>query len=157
MQRVVATGSPEPARQGRPLGGGKLQAHQAFLIEQVQAKPDITMPERAAELAARHGVTASPAWLSRVLCKAGFIYKKAPMASEQARADVRERRRGWIEQRRPRMRASPARLVFIDETAVTTKMTPCAAEARAPIAWRPTPPSAAGKPRPSSPACAAAG
>jgi len=45
------------------------------------------------------------------------------MASEQARADVRERRRGWIEQRRPRMRASPGRLVFIDETAVTTKMT----------------------------------
>lgn len=45
------------------------------------------------------------------------------MASEQARADVRERRRGWIEQRRPRMRASPARLVFLDETAVTTKMT----------------------------------
>jgi transposase len=45
------------------------------------------------------------------------------MASEQARADVRERRRAWIEQRWPRMRASPARLVFIDETAVTTKMT----------------------------------
>ena len=45
------------------------------------------------------------------------------MTSEQARADVRERRRGWIEQRRPRMRASPGRLVFIDETAVTTKMT----------------------------------
>lgn len=45
------------------------------------------------------------------------------MASEQARADVRERRRDWIEQRWPRMRASPTRLVFIDETAVTTKMT----------------------------------
>jgi len=30
------------------------------------------------------------------------------MASEQARADVRERRRDWIEPRRPRMRASPA-------------------------------------------------
>jgi transposase len=45
------------------------------------------------------------------------------MASEQARADVRERRRDWIGQRQPRMRASPARLVFIDETAVTTKMT----------------------------------
>ncbi len=33
------------------------------------------------------------------------------------------RRRVWINQRQPRMRLEPARLVFIDETAVTTKMT----------------------------------
>ena len=45
------------------------------------------------------------------------------MASERARAAVRERRDEWIEQRQPRMRQQPARLVFIDETAVTTKMT----------------------------------
>lgn len=45
------------------------------------------------------------------------------MATERARADVRERRRVWIEQRQPRMLLSPGRLVFIDETAVTTKMT----------------------------------
>jgi len=45
------------------------------------------------------------------------------MASERERADVRERRREWIEKRQPRMRLQPARLVFIDETAVNTKMT----------------------------------
>src|SRR3954452_14746825 len=45
------------------------------------------------------------------------------MASERERADVRERRREWIERRQPRMRLQPARLVFIDETAVNTKMT----------------------------------
>ena len=45
------------------------------------------------------------------------------MASERARAAVRERRYEWIEHRQPRMRQQPARLVFIDETAVTTKMT----------------------------------
>lgn len=45
------------------------------------------------------------------------------MASERERADVRERRREWIERRQPRMQLQPARLVFIDETAVTTKMT----------------------------------
>jgi transposase len=45
------------------------------------------------------------------------------MASERARAAVRERRHEWIEHRQPRMRQQPARLVFIDETAVTTKMT----------------------------------
>ncbi len=45
------------------------------------------------------------------------------MASERARADVQERRREWIDRRQPRMRLQPARLVFIDETAVTTKLT----------------------------------
>src|SRR3954466_11088578 len=45
------------------------------------------------------------------------------MASERERADVWERRREWIERRQPRMRLQPARLVFIDETAVNTKMT----------------------------------
>src|SRR3954453_21497509 len=44
------------------------------------------------------------------------------MASERERADVRERRREWIDKRQPRMRLQPARLVFIDETAATTKM-----------------------------------
>jgi len=44
------------------------------------------------------------------------------MASERARAAVRERRGDWIG-RQPYMRQRPARLVFIDETAVTTKMT----------------------------------
>lgn len=45
------------------------------------------------------------------------------MAAERGRADVAERRRIWIERRQPRMRLEPGRLVFIDETAVTTKMT----------------------------------
>ena len=36
------------------------------------------------------------------------------MASERARAAVRERRQDWIDRRRPRMRQQPARLVFIE-------------------------------------------
>src|SRR3954462_15577469 len=53
----------------------------------------------------------------------GSHIKKQLMASERERADVRERRREWIERRQPRMRLQPAPLVFIDETAVNTKMT----------------------------------
>jgi len=75
MQRVAATGSPAP--QGRPPGGGKLAPYKEFLIGRVRAKPDITMPELAAELRAAHGVEADPASLSRVLCKVGFSYKKS--------------------------------------------------------------------------------
>lgn len=44
------------------------------------------------------------------------------MASECGRADVAERRRQWIAGRQPLMRRSPWRLVFIDETSITTKM-----------------------------------
>jgi transposase len=77
MQRVETTGSPAPARQGRPPGGGKLAAHRDFLIERVKAKNDITMPELAAELMKERGVEADPSSLSRVLRKAGFSYKKS--------------------------------------------------------------------------------
>src|SRR3954453_232755 len=73
LKRADRTGSVEPAHRGRPRGSGKLAAHQAFLIGCVEAQPDITMPELAAALAAERGVIASPASLSRVLCKAGFI------------------------------------------------------------------------------------
>jgi transposase len=74
--RHEETGSLEPGPQGRPPGTGKLDAYRDFLIGRVKEKPDITMPELAAELEAKHGVTADPASLSRYLCKAGFSYKK---------------------------------------------------------------------------------
>ncbi len=60
LARVGQTGSAEPARQGRPPGGGKLAAHRGFLVDHVRAKPDITMPELAARLKAERGVSASP-------------------------------------------------------------------------------------------------
>ena len=45
------------------------------------------------------------------------------MAAECARADVRDERRVWQDQRQARMRQEPHRLVFLDETYVNTKMT----------------------------------
>ena len=69
-------GSIEPAVQGRPKGSGKLAAQMDFLTGRVKAQPDITMPELAAELLAARGVKVNPASLSRVLCNAGFTYKK---------------------------------------------------------------------------------
>ena len=43
------------------------------------------------------------------------------MAAERERADLREARCQWFA-RQERMRRQPARLIFVDETAVTTKM-----------------------------------
>src|SRR5215212_10118222 len=67
------------------------------------------------------------AWLprcSRASCAgAASAIKKALMAAECARADVRDERRVWHAQRQPRMRQEPHRLIFLDETYVNTKMT----------------------------------
>src|SRR5215467_14032342 len=76
VERVSSTGSAEPARQGRPPGGGKLAPYLTALLEWVEAKPDITMPELAAKLKAEKALTAHPASLSRALLKAGLTFKK---------------------------------------------------------------------------------
>jgi transposase len=75
VRRTRDTGSPAPDRQGRPPGGGKLVAYESFLIEAVEARPAITMPELAARLLAEHGIGVAPAMLSRFLCRCGFTYK----------------------------------------------------------------------------------
>ena len=75
-QRMSATGSLAPSRQGRPRGGGKLAAHADVLIGWVEAEEDITMSELAAKLLAERGVIAHPASLSRFLIVQGFRVKK---------------------------------------------------------------------------------
>ena len=74
--RYETTGSVEPAKQGRPKGSGKLSPVQDAIIAKVKAQPDITMPDLATWLEANHGVTADPSNLSKLLCRAGFSYKK---------------------------------------------------------------------------------
>jgi transposase len=76
LQRVSRLKTARPARQGRPPGS-RLDGHGAFLVAQVQASPDITMPELAARLTETSGVKAAPAVLSRFLCRLGFTYKKS--------------------------------------------------------------------------------
>jgi transposase len=85
VARHARTGSFEPAPQGRPAGTGKLDPYRAFLIGCVREKPDITMPELAAELASLHNVEVDPASLSRFLRKAGLSYKKNA-AGQRARS-----------------------------------------------------------------------
>ncbi|MFN0192803.1 MAG: IS630 family transposase [Aestuariivirga sp.] len=120
--RAAEEGSCAARRLGRPAGKGPLSDQLDYLVAQVEAEPDITMPELAERLLKKRGISADPASLSRLVCRAGFTYKKQLMASECDRADVAERRREWISGRQPVMRRTPWRLVFIDETSITTKM-----------------------------------
>jgi transposase len=74
--RAASEGSPNARKQGRPAGKGPLARHLDYLIAVVEAEPDITMPELAARLQAERGATAAWASLSKLLCRAGFTYKK---------------------------------------------------------------------------------
>ncbi len=120
-QRADRTGSVEPSRRGRPSGGGKLDPHREGIIAKVEAQPDITMPDLATWLEEHHGVKADPSNLSKLLCRAGFTFKKTLRASE---------RDEWREYRQPAMQQSPGRLVFVDETSVKTNMTPLRGRSR---------------------------
>jgi transposase len=75
--QVKERGTLEPRRIGRPPGKGKLAPYVGFLVEIVEAVPDITLRELAEALEAEHGVTAHPSSISRVLTKAGVTYKKS--------------------------------------------------------------------------------
>ena len=76
IARQAAGGTLAPRRQGRPAGRGKLAPYVGFLVEIVEAVPDITLAELGRALEAEHGVTAHPASISRVLIRAGMSYKK---------------------------------------------------------------------------------
>jgi hypothetical protein len=49
--------------------------------------------------------------------------KKTLLASECDRPDIRQAREEWRAERQPKMRLEPHRLVFLDKTGTTTKMT----------------------------------
>jgi transposase len=120
MATYRATGSLAP----KPEGGwrsSKLDPHRGFLLRRVAEKGDITMPQLAAELAAR-GTKVTSASISRWFIRQGYSVKKTLRASEQGRADVRQAREHWHIKRQPRMRQEPHRLVFLDETGTSTKM-----------------------------------
>jgi hypothetical protein len=81
------------------------------------------MPELAEDLATVCGAKADPASLSRWLIRNGYRFKKTLLASECDRPDIRQAREEWRAERQPKMRLEPHRLVFLDKTGTTTKMT----------------------------------
>ena len=116
------TGSFEP----RPRGGyrhSKLKQHRVFILRQVECKSDITMPELAALPSAEKQTEVALAMLSRWLIAHGLSFKKTLRASEQDRLDIAAARAEWKDACQPIMSREQYKLVFIDETGSTTKMT----------------------------------
>jgi transposase len=127
LQLRRQTGSLEP----RPHGGGvePTLAPEALRRPRklVEEAPDATLET----LRQGVGIAGSQMIICRALQKLGLPRKKeSPHASERDTPEVEERRREFREQAAP---IEPRRLAFVDETGVTTAMTP--AYGRAPLAF----------------------
>src|SRR5262245_13226915 len=116
LQRWHESGSAAP----KPRGGSvsPLEEFAAEILALVAEQPDLTLVETVAELRRRR-IRTSRSSLWRFLDRHGITLKKSLQAAERQRADVARARRRWI---REQGMLDPARLVFIDETAVSTNM-----------------------------------
>jgi transposase len=137
LQLRRQTGSFDP----RPHAGGVTPTldHDALerLRELVEQTPDATLETLKQKL----GVTGSRMIISRALQKLGLpLKKKSRHASERDQPEVEKKRREF---RKPVAPIEPGRLVFVDQTGVTTAMTPTRGraprgervEASAPASW----------------------
>jgi transposase len=103
----------------------------------VEETPDATLEQHKQSL----GISGSIMIVWRGLEKLGITRKKKTLhATEQDRLDVQQQRSSFLEEVEP---IEPKRLVFVDETGVTTAMTPAygrapsgeRVEASAPASW----------------------
>jgi transposase len=104
----------------RPRGGSvsRLEAHAERILALIAERPDLTLKETLVELLKR-GIRTSRSALCRFFGRHDITFKKSLQAAERQRADVARARRLWM---REQGMLDPARLVFIDETAVSTNM-----------------------------------
>ena len=118
LQRRRQAGTLEPG----PHGGGPPPAldedDHRRLDELIRDQPDATLDQ----LRRRGGFACSLTTLWRAVRRRHLTYKKKSLHADQRdRPEVRKKRRAF---RRKAREIEPGRLVFVDETGVTTAMTP---------------------------------
>ncbi|MBI1291889.1 IS630 family transposase [bacterium] len=112
-------GELEPRPTGRRRSSS-LDAHEAFILSMIEAEKDITLNEMVVQLGSQRGIVIGRSALNNWLRRQGFTYKKKTAhALEQERHDVLRKRQAWFE---AQLDLDPAKLVFIDETDLSTKM-----------------------------------
>ncbi|MER9564944.1 IS630 family transposase [Mesorhizobium sp. M0571] len=108
-----------PRPQGRRRASS-LDAHETFIVGLIEEHKDITLNEMVERLSAEQSVRISRSALSAWLRGHGWtLKKKSAHALEQDRPDILKRRRDWFD---GQLDLDPAKLVFIDETGLSTKM-----------------------------------
>jgi transposase len=131
------TGSIEP----RPHAGGVAASLDGDALQRLRKLVETTPDATLESLRQQMGIAGSRMIICRALQKLGLpLKKKSPHASERDTPEVQEERREFAEDVEP---IEPERLVFVDETGVTTAMTPAygrapkgeRVESSAPASW----------------------
>jgi transposase len=119
-KRVETTGNVAPLRMGGDRRSQRIEAHADFILAQIAAKPDMTIMELREKIKERHGLGFGYGTVWRFLARHNITRKKKTgHASEQEREDVAAARAAWFE---GQLDLDPLKLVFIDETAISTNM-----------------------------------
>jgi transposase len=119
-KRVEISGSVAPSRMGGDRRSRRIEAHAEFILAQLEEQPDLTILELREKIREHHGVGFGHATVWRFLARHKITRKKKTgHASEQEREDVAEAREAWFE---GQLDLDPSKLVFLDETAVSTNM-----------------------------------
>ncbi len=118
LQLRRRTGSSQP----RPHGGGVVPTLDQDALERLRGLVEETPDATLEMLKQKLGVSGSIMIICRALQKLGLpLKKKSPHASERDTPEVQQKRRSFREKIKP---IEAGRLVFVDETGVTTAMTP---------------------------------
>ena len=119
-KRVETTGDVAPMKMGGDRRSQRIEAHADFILAQLKQQPDLTILELREKIRERHGVGFGHATVWRFLARHNITRKKKTgHASEQEREDVADSREAWFE---GQLDLDPSKLVFLDETAVSTNM-----------------------------------
>jgi transposase len=116
--RRAGAGERTARRQGQPKGS-KLDAYADYGLDLVAETPHISLKEMQARLAEEKSVSAGVGTIWRFFATRAITFQKTAHAAEQDRADVLVAREAWFN---GQLDLDPARLVFIDETGLSTKM-----------------------------------
>jgi transposase len=119
-KRIETTGEVAPLKMGGDRRSQRIEAHADFILAHIEKKPDMTIMELREKIKERHGVGFGYGTVWRFLARHRITRKKKTgHASEQEREDVAAAREAWFE---GQLDLDPLKLVFIDETAISTNM-----------------------------------
>jgi transposase len=137
LQLRRQTGSSQP----RPHGGGVAPTLDQDALDRLRGLVAETPDATLEALKQKMGISGSRMIVCRALQKLGLpLKKKSPHAAERDTPEAQQKRRSFRRKVKP---IEPKRLVFVDETGVTTAMTPTRGraprgervEASAPASW----------------------
>jgi transposase len=119
-KRVEVTGEVALGKMGGDRRSQRIETHADFILAQIKDKPDMTVMELRDKIRESHGLAVGYGTVWRFLARHGITRKKKTgHAAEQDREDVASAREEWFE---GELDLDPEKLVFLDETSVSTNM-----------------------------------